>query len=103
MSATCCARLLTDTGFGWSDATPIPSSDEPFEPQHFAEAPLIRAQVCDEPAERATASARPLTGTGLEREVNVPSPNCPRKLWPQHRAVPSPSNAQEWLSPAVTA
>jgi hypothetical protein len=41
----------------------------------------------------------PETTTGTLLTVVVPSPNAPRKLLPQQRAVPSMMTAQEWDTP----
>src|SRR5436305_1749274 len=45
----------------------------------------------------------PVTTTGVDALVVVPLPSCPEPLAPQHLAVPSASNAQEWLPPAAIA
>src|SRR5204862_5891237 len=70
-----------------------------------------RAQVCQPPAETATAVVMPLTVTGVGLKVDgrlgtgslVPLPSWPRSFCPQQRTVPSPGSAQVWNAPAVTA
>ena len=59
----------------------------------------ISAHACAKPPVIATTFVRPLTATGVEELVNVPLPNCPSKLPPQHLTVPAANSAHECATP----
>src|SRR5207249_119337 len=90
---------------------PLPSWPQVLSPQQRTVPSWRRAQVCQPPAETATAVVMPLTVTGVGLKVDgrlgtgslVPLPSWPRSFCPQQRTVPSPGSAQVWNPPAVTA
>src|SRR5207249_4118392 len=87
---------------------PLPSWPQVLSPQQRTVPSWRSAQVCQPPAEMATAVVMPLTVTGVGLGVSavgetVPLPSWPRSFCPQQRTVPSPGSAQVWKPPAVTA
>src|SRR5204862_2445867 len=98
-------------GAGRVIGDPSPSWPYVFCPQHWMVPSRRSAQVCQPPAEMATAVVMPLTVTGVGLNVVgvpgtgslVPLPSWPKSFSPQHRTVPSWRSPQVWKAPAVTA
>src|SRR5215218_1381385 len=82
--ATAAVRPDTETGvgaFGAGRATPLPSSPEPFLPQHRPDPDARTAQVWEVPAARSMTLARPLTAIGVAAIV-APLGTVPPS-WPE--------------------
>ena len=79
--------VTMDSGFRWLTVGPKTQPDMELVLMKVAEGPM-----CD--AATARAFVRVRTATDSVRRVMVPSPNWPKMLSPQQRAVPSPISAQ---------
>src|SRR5207249_2940087 len=98
-------------GEGETRMAPLPIWPQVLSPQQRTVPSWRSAQVCQPPAEMATAVVIPLTVTGVGLKVDgllgtgslVPLPSWPRSFCPQQRTVPSPGSAQVWKPPAATA
>src|SRR5205814_2258906 len=83
---------------------PVPSWPTSLPPQHSVVTfPQGWAHVCESPRVIATALRTPVTLTGVLRSVDVPSPNPPDELSPQHLTAPLVTTAHMWASPPSSA
>src|SRR5262249_11393703 len=74
---------------------PMPSCPYLLSPQHWTVPAFVNAHVCTPRAEPfATPELRPDTSRGMDVLAIVPSPSCPKSLYPQHSTPPA------WSSPA---
>src|SRR5947208_1469393 len=96
----------TVTGVNASAVVPLPSRPSLFWPQHCAEPPWRRVQLCATPDVMAVAVVIPVTvaeGVVAIAPLVVPLPSWPKLLSPQQRTVPSWRSAQVCSAPAATA
>ena len=98
-------KPLTSTGVERLRVGPFPPDcPEELFPQHFTPPTVVRAQLWFPPAVIAlTPLVKPVTSTGVELFKNVPFPNCPEVLYPQHWTPPAVVRAQVWDPPALIA
>ena len=93
------SRPETATGTDEFTSELLPSCPQKLPPQHVAEPSSKTAHVCESPLAIETTvfagvePSSPYTGVGVLWDTNVPSPNWPIELSPQHTADPSVSTA----------
>ena len=93
---------ITVAGELVSTVPPLPIRPFAPRPQHLTRPDCSTAQVCEVPADTASAGSLPSSAcTGVELEPVLPFPSSPFHPFPQHLTAPVVITAQVWFPPAV--
>jgi len=93
---------ITVAGEVVSTVPPLPIRPFAPRPQHLTRPDCSTAQVCEVPADTASAGSLPSSAcTGVELEPVLPFPSSPFHPFPQHLTAPVVITAQVWFPPAV--